>query len=366
MMKNTILVALNGILLVSITIPVYAADLNAELSTSGATEKPTFKFLETVFIDYPDGGQLKDLLRGKNVTVSFDTDSSNPSVQNLMNQINSNLVYNLKSTVIVTNLTVNYTATLVGYDSSVTINYKITMIPTITNYVIIKGSDTNPTIIDSSWMGISITGPVTIKTAKYGDLDINSPESFLQKETPDLHSKIVGTKAGEVLKNSLIDASPIIQQPLDGWNHLFDPAYLISETKNWGYKGQKVPITTFTMGESHLLRTANPTINDVDFTLDKNYHLQTVQHASSATVQIDGFVTTKNIGNQTYFSTATTQGIPQPQGFPLGVIYSMAAFGAIVAGGVLLWSNKKLKASQDSQFTTEKQASFRSEKRSPI
>jgi hypothetical protein len=366
-MRNIILVALNGILVASIIIPVYAADLNSELSTTGVAEKPAFKFLETVFFDYQNGGQLKDLLKGKNVTISFDTDSSNPSVQNLMNRINSNLVYNLKSTVIVTGLKINYTASLVGYDSSATIDYKITMVPTITNYVLVKGSGSNPTIIDSSWMGISIAGPVEITTEKYRSLDINSPASFVQKQVPDLYSKILGTKAEEVLKNSLIDAGPIIQQPLGSWNHLFDPAYLISETKSWGYKGQKVPITTFTMGESSLVKTANPTINDVDFRLDKNYHLQTVQHASSATIQIDGFVTTKNIGNQTYFSTTPiSQGPPTEPGFPVGVIYSMAAFGAIVAGGVFLWSNKKLKAAQDSQIRTKTQSQSTSNKRSPI
>jgi len=363
-LRNKILVALSSILVANIITPAFATDLNAELSTSGVAEKPTFKFLETVFIDYPDGGQLKEFLQGKNTTISFGMDSSNPYVQNLMNQINSNLVYNLKSTVIVTQLVVNYTASLVGYDSSATIDYKVTMMPTITNYVIVRGSDTKPTIMDSNWMGISITGPVVIKTGKYGDIDINSPQSFLQKETPDLYSKISGTKADKLLKNSLMDASSIIQQPLDGWNHPFDPAYLISETKSWGYKGQKVPITTFTMGESSIGKTANPTINDVDFTLDKNYHIETVQHASSATVQIDGFVTTAKIGNQTYFSTTTKSQPPSEPRFPVGVIYSMAAFGAIVAGGVLFWSNKRLKKLEFQP--TKKQASSRSEKRSAI
>jgi hypothetical protein len=364
-MRNRLLAWILTSILVSSVTPVYAADINAGLSTSGVAEKPTFKFLETVFIDYPQGSQLKNLLQGKKVTINFEADSSNPSVQNLVDRINSNLVYDLKSTVIVTNLAVNYTASLVGYDSSATIDYQITMVPTITNYVLVRGSGGNHTIIDASWMGISIAGPVVIKTAKYGDIDINSPEGFLQK-VPDLYLKISETKAIEVLKNPLIDASPIILQPIDGSNHSFDPAYLISETSSWGYKGQRVPISTFAMGESSIGKPANPTINDIDFNLDKNYHIRTVQHASSATVQIDGFVSTTTLGHQKYFSSGSQSSEPPTPGFQVGVIYAMAGFGAIVASGVLFWSNKKLKAERSELSSKLTSTSHSSEKRSPI
>lgn len=67
-----------------------------------------------------------------------------------------------------------------------------------------------------------------------------------------------------------------------------------------------------------------------------------------------------------FSTTPISQGPPTEPVFPEGIIYSMATFGAIVAGGVLVWSNKKLKAVQDSQIATEKQSQSRSKKRSPI
>ena len=329
--------------------PIWAtSDLSVDLSSSGKPVTPTFKFLESAFIDYPNGGKLKDLLAGKNYTLSFTENSNNTSVKDLISQINTALVLDQKSPVIVTDLVVKYTATLVGNDKSTSIDYNIEFDPTITSYVIKPGSGDQPTIIDAVWMGLTIKNPVTIKTAKYGDVEINNPLSFLKKVAPDAYSVIKGTKAEDALNSNLIDASSILQEPLDQWNHLFDPAYTLSETSGFGYKGQKVPISTYTMGQSSLGEgIQKPTQNVIDFTADTNYQLTTVQHASSASVNIVGYATTTSVGGTPAFATT-----PQPQGgyattssggFPVGVIYAMAAFGAIVAGGVFFWSNKKLK-----------------------
>jgi hypothetical protein len=247
-----------GLLVFGSISPIWAtSDLSANLSSSGKPTTPTFKFLESAFIDYPSGGKLKDLLAGKNYTVSFTENSNNTSVKNLMSQINTALVRGQKSPVIVTDLVVKYTATLAGDDKSTSIDYNIEFDPTITSYVIRPGSGDQPTIIDAAWMGLTIKDPVTIKTAKYGDAEINNPLSFLKKVAPDVYSVIKGTKAEDALNSTLIDASSILQEPLDQWNYLFDPAFIISETSGFGYKGQKVAITTFAMGQSPLVLLKN-------------------------------------------------------------------------------------------------------------
>src|SRR5574337_800282 len=87
---NIVLMAL-GIILTLSFVPVYAVDLNAELSSKGVPEKPTFRFVETAFVDYHNGGRLRDLLDHKNMTVSFQSDSSNPSIQDLIKSMNTNL-----------------------------------------------------------------------------------------------------------------------------------------------------------------------------------------------------------------------------------------------------------------------------------
>lgn len=335
-----------GLLVFGNISPIWAtSDLTVHLNSQGTPETPSFKFLESVFIEYPNGGKLKDLLAGKNSTISFVENSNNTSVQDLIHQINTALVNDQKSEVIVTNLEVKYTATLQGYDKSASINYKIELIPTITSYVITKGSGGNSTIMDASWMGLTIKDPVVIKTAQYGDTEINYPIDFLKKVAPDAYSVIAGTQAGDALKNNLIDASSILQEPLDQWVHLFDPAYTLSETSDYGYKGEKVAISTYTMGESSLLGgNQKPTQKTLDFSADTNYQLIIVQHASSATVNIDGQAIATKVGGTPAFATTPKATTTNPaSGFPVGFIYAMAAFGIIVAGGVLFWSNRKLK-----------------------
>jgi len=339
-----------GLLVFGSISPIWAtSDLTVNLSASGNPTQSTFKFLESAFIEYPNDAKLKDLLAGKNYTISFNENSNNTSVQDLMHQLNTALVRDQKSPVIITDLTVEYTATLVGDSKSASIDYNLQLIPTLTSYVIKKGAnDNDPTIIDAAWMGLTIKDPVTIKTAQYGDVEINNPVSFVKKVVPDVYSNIQGTKAEDALKNNLIDASSILQEPIDQWNHLFDPAFIISETSGFGYKGQKVAITTYTMGQSSLGEgTQHPTQITVDFSTDTNYQLTTIQHASSASVNIEGHAITTSVGGTPAFGTTpqSTGGDTSSGGFPVGIIYGMAAFGAIVAGGVLFWSNKKLKDS---------------------
>jgi hypothetical protein len=336
-----------GLLVFGSISPIWAtSDLTVYLGASDTPTQSTFKFLESAFIEYPNGGKLKDLLAGKNYTISFTENSNNTSVQDLMHQLNTALYRDQKSPVIVTDLIVKYTATLVGDARSVSIDYNLQLIPTLTSYVIKPGSGDQPTIIDAAWMGLAIKDPVIIKTAQYGDVEINTPISFVKKVVPDVYSNIQGTKAEDALKNNLIDASSILQEPIDKWNSLFDPAFIISETSGFGYKGQKVAITTYAMGQSDIgAGTQKPTQNTIDFSTDANYKLTTIQHASSASVNIEGHAVTTSVGGTPAFGTTpqSVGGNTSSGGFPVGVIYGMAIFGAVVAGGVLFWSNRKLK-----------------------
>jgi hypothetical protein len=325
--------------------PAYAIDLNSEISSKGIPEKPVFRFVETAFVDYHDGGKLKDGLFGKNVTISFTEDSSNPSVKNIVDRLNAYLSQDLKSPARVTNMLVDYHASLLGQDDSATIDYSLTLTPVISNYVMAKYSD-DSTVVDVQWIGISLHGPVVISTAKYGDIDVGKLEGFMQKIAPNLD--VADLHAQQLLNHDLIDSSSLIQQPVSNWQHMFDPAYIITETSGWGYNGSKIAITTFTVGESRIGVTQNTVTNTVDFVMDKNYEMQTIQHASSATIQIDGQANIAMSGGQMTFTT-TPQAInnnPLPStGLSVQMIYSMAGFGAAIAIGIFVWSHKKMKDS---------------------
>jgi len=339
--RPNLLLFVSGMILMLSFLPVYAVDLNAEMSSKGVQERPTFRFVETAFVDYHNGGKLRDLLGHKNMTISFQANSSNPSIRDLIGRINTNLSQDLKSQTRITNMSIDYSASLVGQDNSATIDYSITLMPTIDNYVMTKNSD-DSTVLDAGWMGLSINGPVVIKTEKYGDIEINKPVSFLYKIEPDLN--ITDSNAQQVLNYELIDSSSIMQQPVSNWQHMFDPAYIITETSGWGYNGNKIPITTYTVGESSFGILQHSIVHVADFTLDKTYEIQTVQHASSATVQIDGYASLQTIGKTVTFTTTPSDPNQTPSsGLSVQTIYAMAGFGAVLAAGIFIWSNKKMK-----------------------
>lgn len=337
-----------GFLILSSVSPIWAAQLDAKVGTKAESAQPAFKFLKTVFIEYPDGGEISRLLIGKDILVSFEANKNTPGISELIERINTNLAKELDSTSFVTDLELTYRAHLVGRGDQAAIDYKVTMVPTMTNYVLSEGTETTPTIIDSHWRGITIKGPVMITSPDAGEVDINTMIGFIKKEAPDVYEKIAGTEAETLLGTNLIDSSGILAQPLSNWHHLFDPSGTISDTAKFGYQGEKIVLTSFTMGESSLregIQTEKE--KEVEFTTDAKYVVRTVESANSANIQIDGFVTETKIDNTEYFGSSAK--VPEGYsttstgGFPVGVMYGMAGAGGAVAVIVLFWSDRKLK-----------------------
>ncbi len=344
-------------------LPVYAVDLDAELSSKGIPEKPTFRFVETAFVDYHNGGKLRDLLSQQNKSISFLADSSNPSVKALISRVNNNLAHELKTPTRITDMTVDYHASIVGNNNSATIDYSLTLVPTISNYTVGKYSG-DTTVIDAGWMGISLSGPVVIKTTKYGDVDIGRLEGVVNKILPNLD--ITDLHSQQLLDQDLIDSSSLVKQPVSNWQHLFDPSYIITETSGWGYNGSKIAITTYTVGESLIGVAQNTIINTADFTADKNYEIQTVQHASSATIQIDGHANLTVLQGQMTFTTTPQSddvNLTPSTGLSIQMIYAMAGFGIVVAIGIFVWSNKKMKESLNKEKDTVQHPAFQYEER---
>ncbi|MGI0065266.1 MAG: hypothetical protein ACREAT_00740, partial [Nitrosotalea sp.] len=344
-------------------LPAYAVDLNAELSSKGVPEKPAFRFVETAFVDYHNGGTLRDVFSGKNTTISFTANSSNPSVRDLVGRINTYLSQDLKNSTRVTDLFVDYHASLVGTNNTATIDYSLTLVPTISNYIVTKYSD-DTTIIDAAWIGMSLDGPVVIKTVPYGDVDVGNLAGLVHQVTPNL--EITDSHVKQLLNSDLIDSSSLVQQPISDWQHLFDPAYIITETSGWGYNGSKIAITTLTVGESRIGVVQNNQINTADFTIDKNYEIQTVQHASSATIQVDGQAILAVLGTKMAITTTpqSTNANPLPStGLSVQMIYAMAGFGVVIALGIFLWSNKKMKDSLKREKDTGHDPVFKYEER---
>ncbi|WP_166392664.1 hypothetical protein [Candidatus Nitrosotalea sp. TS] len=363
MSKFLFVCAISGMLISGMILPVWATtDLTAYLPISGNAITPSFKFTKVIFIDYKNGGKLESALNGKNMTISFTTDSSNnTSTANFM-QILDNAIRDQKSSATITNLKVNYIVQINGGSDEASITYLIQLTPTITGYVMYQGTNTvkasvggggTPFILDASWAGFDINQDVTLSTPTYGNLEINYPISLIQKELPVVYGAIKGSNAEKLLEENLLDASPLFkQQPLSSWDHLFDPSYIVSGETAYQYKGTKIAVTTFSSGVSTIQAgVMNAKQEDADFTSDALYHLRTIEQPASGTFDVEGQAQAYDVGGAPAFTTtpvaASNVSNTTAGGISGMVMYGMAAFGGAIAVFVFIWSNKKMKSDKN-------------------
>ena len=335
-----------AMLIISGLLPsVWAAQLDATILTKDTTSEPSFQFLRIVNIEYPNGGEIADLLQGQKQTLSFTADSQTPGMSNLVSQINENLA-SIPSHAIVTDAKINYQARLSGNDKYAVIEYKIELIPTITNHIIQNESDKST--IDANWRGIKLGNPISLDT-KYGMFDINNPKSALDVMLPIVMKKIENQDI-KILELPLMDASGILGLPLDRWHSLFDNTAIIQGSKDYGFTGKYV-VTRYSMGECNL--EVGPCHDRKwlqDFELDKKYSIKMAESQDDATIAIDGYVNSSTLGGIEIFETSLRNNISEKPGtdeFPASVMYGMA--GMAVIGGVVMFviSNRKLKRDQN-------------------
>ena len=315
-----------------------------EDSTGIALTKMTYQ--RTIWVDYSDGGNLANILAGKNVTVVFSVDSSAMGMQDLINKLNSSIVSN-NSIAKVTDLSLDYVAVMTGRDNKMSIDYKIVLHPEIENFVMREYTGTNSALIDIDWRGFGASGPVEIYTKDHGLMEINLPISLFDKHTPSISMQLKASEAGELLNRELMNANGIRDQPIGNWHFLFDPTGIGVDAAQHGFQTGSV-ISKYTMGESSLregIQTEKTT--EAMFTIDKAYTLETFEASDNASIDILGFANRDVLGNSEVFGVTPTA----PEGyattsseeFPAMVLYGMA--GAAAAGGaaIMLMSQRKLK-----------------------
>jgi hypothetical protein len=286
--------------------PAWASvDVVTYMPISGDPVTPVFKFSKTVIVSYPNGGKIRDELNGKNSIISINENSSNnTSVKLLVDQLNTVIANERKSPVTITDLAVNYQVWIHGDDKQATLDYVLTLTPTITGYVMGKNTDDSTTVLDASWIGINLKDPVVIYSENYHDMEINHPVNVIKNVLPYVYDIIRDTDAEKLLDANLIDASMLFDTSLDKWDSLFDPAYTLSDSVGYGYSGQKVAVTGFAYGQSDLYQGSLKTQNkELDFTADSKYHLTVIDKASSGTINVQGRAAAYFIHGYPAFST---------------------------------------------------------------
>ena len=326
--------------------PVLASSqLEVTIDPNSDTAIAKMTYQRSINIDYSDGGNLAEMMYGKNNQITFSADSSNPSVQSLISKLNSYMA-SQGSIAQVTDLTVEYKSLMTGRTSSMSVDYTIILHPTINNFVIKAGSGNNPTLLDTDWRGFGVVGPIVISTPTYGDVEINMPISTFERFTPALALSLKASDAGELLSTRLMDGDEIRAQPIGNWHFLFDPTGINADASKYGFQTGSV-ISSFTMGESSLREgLIREQVHESTFNSDKIYRVTTYESSGNASIDIIGFANRDTLGNSEIFGVTPNA----PEGyattsageFPAFILYGMAGMAGVGAIAMMFMSWRKL------------------------
>ena len=323
-----------------------AAQLDGAMLYQQESTEPSFQFLRIIYIEYPNGGEISESLRGKNQVISFEADSETSGMNELVILLNKNLK-DISSDAIVTDAKLNYDVILQGNENSAVIEYKVYLTPTITNHVLTTGFEKST--IDANWRGMSVNEPVILQT-DYGSFDVNNPKSALDVMIPEISKNL----DVPILEMPLIEASNILELPLNQWHSLFDNTAIIPGAIKYNYTGEHV-ITHYSMGECRIgINNCGDRLWVEDIELDKNYTIRIVESSDDATISFEGYVNSAYYGESEVFHTSLKSLVeqkPDTDEFPATVMYGMAGFAAI--GGMVMFviSNRKLKADKNAGQT---------------
>ena len=350
-MRKTELLTISLVaIILSITItPAFGAQMDVRIDPTTSTTTAEIKYQRTVFIEYENGGKVADMMRGQTWSKVFSADSSTPGVNELRDRVNYYLKTETGSNAAVTDLQIEYDATLTGREINTSVDYKLVIDYTITNHMVRQQSGNSPGIIDMDWRGIVIPGDVQI-FAKGMNNEVNLPMSVFYEAAPELAQLIRGSDAENILNQPIIDSSGIGNQPLANWHFLFDPTGINADAAQFGMSDELAGKvwSSYTMGESSLREGRQvERIQESSFMADTNYPIRSIQSSDAGNVFISGFASVDIIDGSEVFGVTPRA----PEGyattstgeFPMMIIYGMAGMAALGGGAIFIISERRRK-----------------------
>lgn len=319
-----------------------AAQLDATINTNNETSPFQIKYQRTVSIPYKDGGDVADYLRGTEWHLTANAPAGSDDSFTIGDMINRNIQSD-GSQVLVSDLDIDYSASLRGRTIGTSIDYQIVITGNINNYIIRAPDGSNPALIEMGWRALSIDGPVTI-----GETEINQPFSAIKTEDLELASLIEGSEAETLLHKNLINADFIRDQPLDNWHFLFDPTGINADAERFGLSDEILGhvVSTFTMGESSIREGIQIDRQfEATFDADKTYTVRTFQSADIANVAVIGYAQLDSLDGIEIFGVLPTAppGGGNSGGFSVSIMYGMAGMAVIGGVGFFIFSSRQLK-----------------------
>lgn len=327
--------------------PAWGAQLTISINPSEDSSSFNMRYLRTVSVQYPDGGQVADLLRGTLVESSAFAAPGSPESDAVAEMITASIQAN-RSQARVDDLAVEYTASMRGGQDAASIDYRIKLEGSLTDYVIRPLQGDSPALVDMGWRAMSIDGPVFV-----GASEINLPISFIESAEPRLAAAMSGSEAEALLSTPLINSDFILEQELANWHVLFDPTGISVDASDFGISEEIAGfvITGYTMGESSI-REGIQTEEKLEarFTADREYNVRTIESADNANVGLIGFAqldTLDDLEIVGVFPTAPSNaGNTSTGDFPVFIMYGMAGMAAVGAVAFFAYSSRQMKKEQ--------------------
>ena len=335
-------VLLAGLIMVGTSTPVLGAQFDSRINPNNDDSPFKVSYLKTVFIEYPNGGALFDVLRSSDWKVSGTADATNPGVQELMMKLNQG-IRDDGSQATISDLNVLYEFQLTGRNLQTSIDYRVILEGTITDYIITE--DSQKKLVDLGWRGLTATSSIVIDGT-----EINIPLDILKTEEPILYNTFVNTEAENVLNRELINAHFIVEQPLTNWHFLFDPTGINADANTFGLDEsiQGFVVSSWTMGESSIREGRQvERVFEAEVMADEIYVVRSVQSTDTANLSSIGFGALDILDGveiigvtptppEDYMTTSTG-------GFPIMIIYGMAGLAAVAGIGFFFISSRSMK-----------------------
>ena len=342
----TILIA--GVIVVGASTPAWAAQFDARISPDSVTSPFKVSYLKTVFIEYPNGGNLFDELRGHEWTIDGIADSSDPGVQKLIDELNTQILAD-GSQAVVSDLNVTYDFHLKARNINTSVDYRVILEGEISNYVITK--DSQRTLLDLGWRGLSTDDEIIVN-----GIEINIPINLIKENEPEAYTFILGTEVEDILSKPLMDATFILNQPMTNWHFLFDPTGINVDAGTFGLDESisGFVVSTWTMGESSIREGRQvERVFEAEINSDETYTVRSVQSSDTASLSVIGFgaldvIDGVEIAGVTptppdgYATTSTGE-------FPVMIVYGMAGMAALGGIGYFIFSSRSLKKTDEGQ-----------------
>ena len=343
-MSRTVFLAvlIAGLFVIGSSSSVWAAQIDARINPNSNASPFSYNFQKTIFIEYPNGGKIFDELHEKEWSVTGSADATNPGVQELIAKLNQKIRSD-GSHAQISDLNVSYDFHLKGRDLTTSVDYRVILKGTISDYVITK--DQIRTLVDMGWRGMSTNDSVVID-----GVEINLPISLLKDKEPAVYDILAETDADTILSKGLINADYILEQPMTNWHFLFDPTGVTADAATFGLDESisGFVVSKWTMGESSLREGRQvERVFEAPVSADQNYVVRSVQSSDQGNIaaigfgaidvldglEIVGLTPTPPAGYQT-----TSSG-----GFPVTIVYGMAGMAAIGGIAFFIFSNRALK-----------------------